>query len=88
MTKAGAIASMVVGFFGTVLYLMFIHQKESAALGICQFIFNKPTLATPPWTVVDPVVVILPISLAVAVVVSLFTRKIESGHIEECFKHI
>jgi len=88
MTKAGAIASMLTGFIGTASYLLFIHQKESAALGLCQFIFNKPTLAVAPWTVVDPIVVILPISAIVAVAVSLVTKKPNPEHIDVCFKHV
>lgn len=88
MTKAGAISSMLVGFFGTAFYLLFIHQKEAAALGLCKFIFSKPTLATGVWTVVDPVVVILPISFIVAIVVSLVTKKPNPEHIDVCFKHV
>ncbi len=87
MTKAGAITSMVIGFLGTAFWLLFIHEKESAALGLCKFIFNKPTLVKFPWTVVDPIVVILPISLVVAIAVSLFTKKPSKEHIEHCFKH-
>ncbi len=88
MTKAGAISSIAVGFFGTAFWLLFIHEKEAVALGFCQFIFNKPTLAQFPWTVVDPIVIILPISFLTAVAVSLFTRKVPGQHLEECFKHI
>jgi SSS family solute:Na+ symporter len=88
MTRAGAIASMIIGFSGTAFWLLFIHQKESEALGLCKFIFNKPSLAQFPWTVVDAIVVILPVSLIVAMGVSLFTKKISKEHINNCFKHI
>jgi len=88
MTKAGAISSIIVGFGGTAFWLLFIHAKESTAIGLCKFIFNKPTLAVFPWTVVDPIVVILPISLATAFLVSTFTQKLPKDHLEACFKHI
>ncbi|MDD5347895.1 MAG: sodium:solute symporter family protein [Candidatus Omnitrophica bacterium] len=88
MTKAGAISSMCVGFFGTALYLLFIHEKEAVAIGLCKFIFNKPVLAGSPWTVVDPIVVILPISLVTAFLVSTFTKKLPRDHVEACFKHV
>lgn len=88
MTKAAVISSMIVGFFGTAFWLLFIHEKESAALGLCKFIFAKPTLASYPWTVVDPIVVIFPISLVTAFLVSGFTKKLPKDHIENCFKHI
>jgi len=87
MTKAGAIASMVIGFSGTAFWLLFIHQKESEALGLCKFIFNKPTLVQFPWTVVDPIVAVLPLSFVVAFFVSLFTKKPHKAHMEHCFKH-
>lgn len=88
MTKAGAIASILVGFFGTSFWLLFIHQKEAEAVGLCKFIFNKPVLANYPYTVVDPIVVILPLSLITAILVSIFTRKPNKDHLEYCFKHV
>jgi len=88
MTKRGVIASMMVGFLGSAFWLLFIHQKEAAALGLCKFIFNKPCLAVHPWNVVDPIVVVLPLSLITAFGVSLFTKKLSKDHIEACFKHI
>lgn len=88
MTKTAAICSMLFGFLGTAFWLLFIHQKESAALGLCKFIFNKPTLARAPWTMVDPIVVILPLSFLVAIAVSLVTKKPTKDHVEACFKHI
>lgn len=88
MTKKGAIASMIVGFSGTVFWLLFIHQKEAAAIGLCKFIFGKPCLAVYPWTVVDPIVVILPVSLCTAFLVSFFTKKMPKEHLDVCFKHI
>lgn len=88
MTKSGAIASMLTGFFGTACWVLFVHQKESEALGLCKLLFDKPTLAAFPWTVVDPIVVMLPLSFLVAVAVSLVTKKVPSEHINHCFKHI
>jgi len=88
MTKAGVMASMFTGFFGTAIWLLFIHQKESEALGLCKFIFNKPTLAQFPWVVIDPIVIMLPVSLAVAFSVSLFTKKMDKEHVSACFKNI
>jgi SSS family solute:Na+ symporter len=87
-TKSGVIASMLVGFFGTLFWLLFAHQAESDPLGICKFIFNKPTLVQPPWTMADPIIVILPISLLTVFLVSAFTRKMPKEHVEHCFKHI
>ncbi len=87
MTRAGAVASMLVGFTGTMVWVLFVHLKESEAIGLCKFIFNKPSLLSAPWTVVDPIVVVLPLSLITAVLVSLFTARPKQEHVALCFKH-
>jgi solute:Na+ symporter, SSS family len=74
-TRAGAIAGMLSGFGSWALWVLFFHQKESAALGLCARLFATPSLvAGTTWTVVDPIVISLPISALVTVVVSLLTR--------------
>lgn len=73
-TKTGAIASMVSGFTVSILLMLFVHAKESAALGICQALFGKPALLPYPWTFVDPILISLPISAIVLVTVSLLTQ--------------
>jgi SSS family solute:Na+ symporter len=88
MTRSGVIASMLVGFLGTGFWVAFIHQKEAVALGLCKFIFGKPCLVSLPWSVVDPIVSILPVSILTGVVVSLMTKKLSREHLEACFKRI
>ncbi len=88
MTRAGAIASIIVGFSATAGWTIFVHEKESAALGICKFIFGKPTLGTLPYTVVDPIIVALPLSFAAALLISLMTKKLPKEHVSACFKNI
>jgi solute:Na+ symporter, SSS family len=85
VTPTAAKACLVSGFVGSVFYLLFIHAKESTALGVCQWLFGKPTLAAFPWTVIDPIVVIFPLTLIVTVVVSLFTKPMDEKHLERLF---
>jgi SSS family solute:Na+ symporter len=87
-TKAGAISSMLVGFFGALFYLTFIHASEAKPLGISQALLGKPTLVGLPWTVIDPLVVVLPISVAVFVVVSLMTSPPPEEHVKRCFEGV
>ena len=90
-TKEGAVASILVGFFSSLIWILFIHKKEAAALGICNFIFGKEILISKfPWPVVDPILIALPISLVVMIIVSLFTQKnaLPEKHIANCFKKI
>jgi SSS family solute:Na+ symporter len=69
--------------------LLFVHQKESDALGLSQMLFGKPSLAAGTvWALVDPIVVILPLSFIVAFGVSRFTAKPADDHVDMCFKHV
>ncbi len=86
MTREGAIASLVVGSFSSLLWLTFVHATEASALGISQALFGKATLLTGTWTVVDPILVATPLSFIVAIVVSLMTKPVSKEHLDVCFK--
>lgn len=88
MTRAGAIASLLVGTVSSLFWLTFVHAKEATALGICKALFGVDTLLTGTWTVVDPILVALPISLVVAFGVSLLTAPMDEAHLDECFRGI
>ncbi|MBO8181639.1 MAG: sodium:solute symporter family protein [Archaeoglobus sp.] len=74
-SREGAISSVVFGFAASLVYLAFIHAKEAKKLGISKLIFGKEVLASFPWTVIDPLVIVLPASTVIFVVVSLLTQK-------------
>jgi len=92
VTRTAAISSFIIGSLTSLFWMAFFHTKESAALKICKFIFNKDTLATTPvLATLDPIVVALPVSFLVIIVVSLLTRKTGDKHLLKCFdgiKHI
>ena len=93
MTKIGAKISMVGGFAFSMFWLLFIHVKEAAYIGLCQAVFGKAALvadAAPGswmWLMqwVDPNVVALPVSLVLAVTISLATRRMEQKHLDLCW---
>lgn len=87
MTRAGAIASILVGFLVTAFWLLFIKDTEARAIGLCHALFGKHSLLLDKatWPVVDPIVVALPISIVVAVVVSLLTQPPAKDHLDKCF---
>lgn len=66
-TKA-AIASMVSGAVVWFLWTAFVHTAEAKPLGLCQAIFGRASLLTLPWSVIDPLVIALPVSLVVMLV--------------------
>lgn len=85
-TLAGIISGMLTGFFAWGLWVLFVHEKESAALGLCMALFGKTSLAAGTnWAVVDPLVIALPLSAVVTVVVSLATRPIAENVLNRCF---
>ncbi|MCD4830851.1 MAG: sodium:solute symporter family protein [Anaerohalosphaeraceae bacterium] len=88
MTKQAAIWSMVVGFGVTTFWLLFVKAKEAGALGLVQkFTDGKSSILaeSPNWSVVDPILVALPISILVAVVVALMTKPPSKEHLDKCF---
>ena len=95
MTKTGAKVSMVGGFAGSMLWLLFIHKKEAVAIGLCKALFGSPTLVSGAepgsWVFllqwVDPNVVALPLSMLLAVGVSLAGRAMEEKHVEVCWSN-
>jgi solute:Na+ symporter, SSS family len=66
LTKA-ALYRMITGAVIWFLWTAFFDAAEAKPLGICPAIFGKITLLVPPWTAIDPIVIALPISLAVMI---------------------
>lgn len=89
MTKPAAVASLLVGFLTSGFWLLFVNGKTAAGIGLSQAWFGKPNLVPPTWsltwTVVDPIVVALPLSLLTAVVVALITRPMDKSYVDYVF---
>lgn len=87
-TKTAAKASIVGGFFISLLWMLFFHEHESKAFGLCRLLFGSDTLAGHPWNMIDPQIIALPISFIVFVVVSLVTRPVREETVRNAFRHI
>jgi SSS family solute:Na+ symporter len=76
MTRAASKASMFTGFIVVAFWLLFIKDKEARAMGLCYALFEKHSLLLdkPNWSVVDPVIIALPLSALVAIIVTLLTK--------------
>lgn len=87
MTRQAAIWSMIAGFVVSAFWLVFIKDKEARALGICKAMFDKHSLllGEGSWSVVDPIIVALPVSILVAIIVTLITKPCEEEHLDKCF---
>jgi SSS family solute:Na+ symporter len=89
MNRAAAVASMIVGFSASLLWLLFVHARTAAGLGVSRALFGTDTVVpagwSVTWTVVDPLVVALPLSALTAVVVALLTRPMDEAHVRYVF---
>jgi len=88
-TRAGAITSMLVGFFVTSFWLLLVKAKEAGAIGLVQKLTDgKSSILAdyPNWPVVDPLVVAFPLSLLALIVVSLLTQAPDKQYLDKCFQ--
>ncbi len=89
MTKPAVIASMIAGFVVTAFWVLFVKSAEADAIGLVyKFTGGKSSsiLASHPnWPSVDPLVIALPLSILVAIVVSMITRPPKPEHVAKCF---
>lgn len=76
---------MMAGFASSMFWFLFVHEKESQVLGLCQAIFGRGALWGLPWKVVDPIFIALPIAAVVTIIVSLATKPPEASHLSTCF---
>jgi SSS family solute:Na+ symporter len=89
ITRTAAIGSMLVGFAVSLFWLVFVHGRTAAGLGLSQTLVGRPTLLTAQWSatwsVVDPLIVALPLSAVTAVVVTWLTRPMDRAHVDYVF---
>ena len=85
-TRPGVTAGMVAGLLVWAFWVLFVHERESAALGLSQILFGRPSIAAgTKWTVVDSLVVALPVSALVTWLVSLATPPMKPEELEAAF---
>jgi SSS family solute:Na+ symporter len=87
-TKAGAKASILCGFFLSLLWMLLVHEQESKAIGLARYLFSSDSLLGHPWNMIDPQVIALPVSFVVFCAVSYFSQPVKTETIESAFRHI
>ena len=81
-TRRGVIFGMMTGFISWGLWVLFIHEKESSALWICKALTGMTSLVSgTTLSVVDPLIISLPISAIVTILVSLWGKPAASRQI-------
>ena len=73
-SKNGAVASMIIGASTWLFYTVFVHTAEAKVLGISQLLTGYVTILGAPWTVIDPLIIALPISAIVMIIFQLSDR--------------
>lgn len=64
-SRGAAIWSMVTGAVVWFFWTAFVHAAEAKPLGICQLLTGQATILGAPWTVIDPLIIALPVSAVV-----------------------
>ncbi|MBP9561690.1 MAG: sodium:solute symporter family protein [Syntrophorhabdaceae bacterium] len=87
-TKAAAKASILGGFFSSLIWMVFFHENESKTIGICRLFFGRESLVGHPFNMIDPQIIALPLAFTIFIVVSLFTRPVSTDVVKKAFRHI
>jgi SSS family solute:Na+ symporter len=82
MTRTGALASMMVGFVSSLIWVVLVKRPECTAIGLVKVSVLE---SVPNWSVVDPILIALPLSALTAVIVSRFTAPCDRQHLARCF---
>jgi SSS family solute:Na+ symporter len=65
---------MITGASIWLFYTVFVHTAEAKVLGISQLLTGSVTILGAPWTVIDPLIIALPISAIVMIIFQLSNR--------------
>jgi solute:Na+ symporter, SSS family len=87
-TGTGAKASILFGFFSSLVWMLFFHENEAKAIGLCRLLFGRDTVVGLPWNMIDPQIAALPLSFAIFVIASLASRPVKEVIVANAFKHI
>jgi SSS family solute:Na+ symporter len=74
-SRNGALWSMAVGTLAWFIWTAFVHTAEAKILGISQFLTGAQTVLGLPWSVIDPLIIALPLSLIVMIIFQIRSRK-------------
>lgn len=89
MTKTGALAGFWVGFGVSFFWLFFVHIKESAPLLLSKAIFGVDSIVQGTlWTVVDPLVIALPLAIIATIIGNAVGSKPSQEHLDKCFSGV
>lgn len=93
VSTAAVKAGMLSGFTTAIIWIFFVHEKESSSLQLCLSLTGKTSIvkdtALAQLAMVDPIFIALPVSILVTFLTAQFTKgALEQKHIDKCFSGI
>lgn len=90
ISRVAAVSSMITGAVTSLFWLFFIQGKSARVIGLCNALFGKDNILVDTGlaklSMVDSIVIALPLSIIVIVVVGILTKKsADREHSEKCF---
>ncbi len=74
-SRTGALWSMLIGALTWFFWTAFVHTAEAKILGISQLLTGVQTILGLPWSVIDPLLVALPLSFIVMIICQTRERR-------------
>jgi SSS family solute:Na+ symporter len=87
VTRRAAMASIITGTVAMTFCLLFVHEKESGAIGLCQTFFGRDALIDVyPFQMIDPILYALPLSIIAIIVFTLIDKRASAvkEEVEQC----
>ncbi len=74
-SKLAAEASLAVGTIAWLIWMLFCCTTDGKVMGVCKAIFGVDSLVSKPWSILDPIVIALPLATITLIVVWAFDKK-------------
>jgi SSS family solute:Na+ symporter len=74
-SKSAARVSLAVGTFSWFFWTLFVFTKDSTVFGLSRAIFGTDSILSKPWSIIDPIVIALPLSTLALIVVYYWSKR-------------
>ena len=70
-----ALASILSGAISWAIWTLFVHARDSTDIGLSELLFGMPALLGAPWSVMNPIVIGLPLSTLILIGMHLWNKQ-------------
>jgi SSS family solute:Na+ symporter len=74
-SKSAARISLAVGTFVWFFWTLFVFAKDSVVFGLSNALFHADSILAKPWSIIDPIVIALPLSTIALIVVYYWDKR-------------